>query len=322
MKERKKYDFFISHASEDKDLFVRPLVNKLTEIGFNIWYDEFTLKIGDSLFVEISEGIKNSSFGIIILSENFLKKEWTKKELNGLISKEIFTNEDVILPIWLDITAQKIYDYSPILADKVAISVKNNEIDKVIEHIFNKTKLFVTTKEMIIDKIDFLKKCDLQQQQKYILDVETRIKNLFLYQEAYYIWYNSENIYDENEWDNILSEQKKNQLLKEYGIPYGVWENFELVFDSTVSNLIRLLKKWVKRKLTIDEAEELFFLMDDYLDVDPHYILYGFPHNTIKNHEVYLLSISGIYKVGLKKEHTIEEHSFAVNKVFEKYFSK
>lgn len=62
--------------------------------------------------------------------------------------------------------------------------------------------------------------------------------------------------------------------------------------------------------------------MDDYLDVDPHYILYGFPHNTIKNHEVYLLSISGIYNVGLKKEHTIKEHNFAVNKVFEKYFSK
>jgi hypothetical protein len=37
----KKYDAFICHASEDKDNFVRPLVNFLTDLGADIWYDEF-----------------------------------------------------------------------------------------------------------------------------------------------------------------------------------------------------------------------------------------------------------------------------------------
>ena len=43
------YDVFISHASEDKDEFVRPLANALMELGMKVWFDEMTLKIGDSL---------------------------------------------------------------------------------------------------------------------------------------------------------------------------------------------------------------------------------------------------------------------------------
>jgi len=70
-----EYDFFISHASEDKDLFVRALVEKLTNRGFSVWYDELSLGIGDSLIESISNGIKKSSYGIIVLSKNFFFKK-------------------------------------------------------------------------------------------------------------------------------------------------------------------------------------------------------------------------------------------------------
>jgi hypothetical protein len=43
------YDAFISHASEDKDGFVRPLAKELSRRGFRVWYDEFSLKVGDKL---------------------------------------------------------------------------------------------------------------------------------------------------------------------------------------------------------------------------------------------------------------------------------
>lgn len=43
------HDVFISHASEDKDDFVRSLANSLISHGLNVWYDEMTLRIGDSL---------------------------------------------------------------------------------------------------------------------------------------------------------------------------------------------------------------------------------------------------------------------------------
>lgn len=148
----KEYDFFISHASEDKEAFVRPLAQELINIGFKVWYDEFTLKFGDSLFEEISNGISKSDFGLVIISPNFLKKEWTKKELNGLFSKEIFSKENIILPIWLNISQDEIYNLSPILSDKVTVKVENNKIDNVIEKILSLTKSEIITFEEVKKK--------------------------------------------------------------------------------------------------------------------------------------------------------------------------
>ena len=42
-------DPFVLHASEDKDSFVRPLAHTLRVLGLEVWYDEFSLRIGDSL---------------------------------------------------------------------------------------------------------------------------------------------------------------------------------------------------------------------------------------------------------------------------------
>ena len=61
----KEYDVFISHASEDKDSFVRELANHLTQSGYKVWYDELTLTVGDGLRKSIDLGILNSRFGII-----------------------------------------------------------------------------------------------------------------------------------------------------------------------------------------------------------------------------------------------------------------
>jgi hypothetical protein len=42
------HDVFISHASEDKAAFVRPLASKLRAARLDVWYDEFSLHAGDS----------------------------------------------------------------------------------------------------------------------------------------------------------------------------------------------------------------------------------------------------------------------------------
>ncbi len=97
------YDAFISHATEDKDDLVRPLAGLLKKYGFRIWYDEFEIEIGDSLRESIDQGLVNSRYGIVILSQKFLDKNWTKYELNSLVAKEI-AGEKVILPIWHNVT--------------------------------------------------------------------------------------------------------------------------------------------------------------------------------------------------------------------------
>ncbi|MBL6448202.1 toll/interleukin-1 receptor domain-containing protein [Fulvivirga sp. 29W222] len=118
---QKKYDFFISHASEDKEGFVRLLADRLSDLGLSIWYDEFQLKIGDSLRRSIDEGLKNSKYGIVVLSTAFFNKNWTQYELDGLVTKEM-NGVKVILPIWHKVSKDEVIQYSPTLADKVALN--------------------------------------------------------------------------------------------------------------------------------------------------------------------------------------------------------
>lgn len=132
----KKKDLFISHASEDKDDFVRPLTNLLTEYGLDVWYDEFELKIGTSLSRSIDKGISNSNFGLIVLSKSFFSKNWTEYELRSLNSYEIESG-DILLPIWKGVTVKEVRNFSPYLADKFALTTKDTIEDislKIIEN--------------------------------------------------------------------------------------------------------------------------------------------------------------------------------------------
>jgi hypothetical protein len=115
----KKWDAFISHASEDKDDFVRPLAQSLTNSGLSIWYDEFTLTVGDSLRRKIDEGLTSSRYGVVVLSPTFFAKRWPQEELDGLYSREV-AGVKVILPVWHNLTATEVMGFSPLLAGKVA----------------------------------------------------------------------------------------------------------------------------------------------------------------------------------------------------------
>jgi hypothetical protein len=115
------WDLFISHASEDKASFVRPLAETLTNHGVRVWYDEFTIKLGDSLRRSIDNGLSRSRFGVVVISPSFLQKEWPQKELDGLVAREV-AGVKVILPVWHGVDSAVIREYSPMLADKVAIS--------------------------------------------------------------------------------------------------------------------------------------------------------------------------------------------------------
>ena len=130
----KEYDVFISHASEDKDSVVRPLAIALKNKGVNVWYDEFELKIGDSLRRKIDHGLSKSKFGIVVISRSFIKKGWTNYELDGLMTKAI-SGQQILLPIWHDITKQEVIDYSPSLADKVARNTSQETVEEIAEEI-------------------------------------------------------------------------------------------------------------------------------------------------------------------------------------------
>lgn len=120
-----EYDFFICHASEDKDEFVKPLADALKKHGFKVWYDGFIIGWGDDLRPKIDEGLIKSKYGLVVLSKNFFKKKkWTEHELSSLYSKESVGNK-VILPIWHKITKKDVSKYSLHLADRISLPSDN-----------------------------------------------------------------------------------------------------------------------------------------------------------------------------------------------------
>jgi hypothetical protein len=128
------FDVFISHASEDKADVVEPLVAALQAAGLSCWYDALKLKIGSSLRKEIDHGLARSRFGLIVLSEAYIAKGWTNYELEGIVTRST-TGEQIILPIWHNITKQRVVEWSPTLADKVARSTATYTIADIAAEI-------------------------------------------------------------------------------------------------------------------------------------------------------------------------------------------
>lgn len=126
------FDAFISHATEDKEDLVRPLADALISAGYKIWYDEFQLKVGDSLRRSIDRGLAASRFGILILSPSFFAKQWPQYELDGLVSKEMEGGK-VILPIWHKLSKAEVMGYSPSLADKLALNTVTSTVAELAE---------------------------------------------------------------------------------------------------------------------------------------------------------------------------------------------
>lgn len=135
----KEFDVFISHASDDKDEVVRPLAKALRNGGLDVWYDEFELKIGDSLRRKIDSGLARSRFGVVVLSLDFFRKGWTNYELDGLVTRAV-SGEQVLLPIWHNVSKKEVNQYSPSLADKLARSTSTSTVEEIAVEIIQVIK--------------------------------------------------------------------------------------------------------------------------------------------------------------------------------------
>jgi hypothetical protein len=114
---------FISHDSRDKDEIARPLAVKLQSMLCPVWFDEFTLKIGDSLRASIDKGLRDCPKCIVILSPNFCDGQgWTASEFNGAFARHVADEGGVILPVWHHMTKQQVVAYSPMIADLFALN--------------------------------------------------------------------------------------------------------------------------------------------------------------------------------------------------------
>lgn len=144
-------DIFISHASEDKDEVARPLAKCLDEFAnLNVWYDEFSLTLSDSLSEKIDYGLANSRYGVIIISPSFINKKWPRRELRGLSAVNV-EGKNKIIPIWHQVTIDDVLSLSPPLADIVALNTRDG-IDYICKKISQKVIPIMTSVDSLISE--------------------------------------------------------------------------------------------------------------------------------------------------------------------------
>lgn len=133
----KEFDVFISHATEDKVDFVRPLYRALSMKSLTVWFDEQELRLGDNLRQKLDDGLARSRFGVVVLSPSFFRKNWTNYELDGLMARQM-DGEQVILPIWHRLTRQEILEQAPSLANVIALNSSTQTVEEMAEEITNR----------------------------------------------------------------------------------------------------------------------------------------------------------------------------------------
>ena len=71
-----------------------------------------------------------------MLSRAFFGRGWPEYELDGLVTRAV-SGEQVLLPIWHDVTKREVMDYSSSLADRVARSTATHTVEEIATEIID-----------------------------------------------------------------------------------------------------------------------------------------------------------------------------------------
>ncbi len=102
---------FICHASEDKPN-ARAIATHLRELGTEVWFDEWEIRVGDSIVQKIAGALGVATHLVILLSQYSVSKPWVLKEFSSALMRQLRDNSVTVLPIRLDESA-----VPPLLAD-------------------------------------------------------------------------------------------------------------------------------------------------------------------------------------------------------------
>ncbi|HAW49991.1 TPA: hypothetical protein DCX16_03465 [bacterium] len=132
---------FISHSSLDHD-FVEQLAQRLKSDNVDVWIDDWMINVGDSIIQKINEGLEDSSFFIIVISENSINSDWVQQELKAAFMKQMTKRDIKILPVLIDLDPSKL---PPLLSNIYSARFSKNEINhkeyqKLLQPIKEKAK--------------------------------------------------------------------------------------------------------------------------------------------------------------------------------------
>lgn len=125
-----EHDIFLSYVHEDDDGLIGQLVHKLRWLNLAVWYDDTDLRLGDGVRKSIDNGVRKATFGVLVITPNYLTRQWSQYELDGLVAREIGEGR-IILPVWHGVSRDDVLVCSPALADRVALDSSKKSVAEI-----------------------------------------------------------------------------------------------------------------------------------------------------------------------------------------------
>lgn len=278
---------FISHSSEDKQEFVRPLANALRGYGLDIWYDEFSLKPGDSLRRSIDQGLARCTAGIVVLSPSFFAKEWPQRELDALFTAEI-AGRARIIPIWFKVDFAAVAAASPLLADRLAIHAElgTRHVAAKIAEQFPTPNIY--SGSQLAEAIENCQSYHLYAGEAFYAGCRHRFLQINAFKEAYAEIFSgaTSGLTDEQieefppEIDRMLDQEEERLRLK-FRIPRDVYlTTDEPVREQHLESYLNDIGEWSSGTLTRERSSELVKDLD-LEELDEYFILLEIPSAAI-----------------------------------------
>lgn len=126
------FDVFICHASNDKSSIVTPIVQECESLGISCWFDANQIQWGDDISAQIGEGLSQSRFVLVVISDQSVDRGWPIKEISIAIDDEVRSGTVRVLPLFAgnrDELASKL----PMMRNKHGLQWSNNPREIAIE---------------------------------------------------------------------------------------------------------------------------------------------------------------------------------------------
>ena len=95
------FDVFLSHSSKDKAV-VRDLAERLKADGLKVWFDEWEIRLGDSIFARVREGLERSRILLLFMSRNGFGSDWATLEHQTILFSDPLNRNRRFIPLRLD----------------------------------------------------------------------------------------------------------------------------------------------------------------------------------------------------------------------------
>lgn len=115
-----RWEIFVSYASENRAT-AGFIADELQRRGMRVWFDQFEIKPGEPFADRILQGLDNSDCAAIVLCPRFLQKDWTRRELDILLTIEDIEGRQIVILIAHKIQHAQLESLSPVLAARTAI---------------------------------------------------------------------------------------------------------------------------------------------------------------------------------------------------------